>query len=405
MKNRIKNYVFTPGAAGVGTLQLTDYPNIDKAGILLIVNETTGVFLYNFSESTMLGTVSGNTITLMVASNGGGATSGDRLLIYYEDGIFASDLMVVGATGQTIATNNAVLAIAGSGALDCLGFRSAAVQVISTGTSGFYVFEGSNDGINWQTMPVANQVSINGTIIVSSIAATVSNIVYAFPITTRYLRLRIVTTITGGSIQTFTKLSTTSHVAMTTTVSQNNTTSLAVDTELVSFAITDAQSNPTTAVVGALGQKYNGTSWDRERNNMNTTTGDAGAKTATFTGALQVNFNARGAIITCLFGAVTGTTPTIAMQLQWSPDGGTTWLNFGPSVAPFTPVSGNTATFVVYPTQLSEDTTTTLATFALGATQSKAMNAPLPRSWRIVYTIGGTTPSITITGVYINYLL
>ena len=33
------------------------------------------------------------------------------------------------------------------------------------------------------------------------------------------------------------------------------------------------------------------------------------------------------------------------------------------------------------------------------------ISSVLPRTWRVVYTIGGTTPSFTITNAQINYLL
>ena len=45
----------------------------------------------------------------------------------------------------------------------------------------------------------------------------------------------------------------------------------------------------------------------------------------------------------------------------------------------------------------------TPANLTSGATQSVFINAPLPKTWRLVYTIGGTTPSFSITGTYVNY--
>lgn len=38
-------------------------------------------------------------------------------------------------------------------------------------------------------------------------------------------------------------------------------------------------------------------------------------------------------------------------------------------------------------------------------TQTLTINSVLPRSWRILYTIGGTTPSFTISSVQVNYVL
>jgi hypothetical protein len=148
---------------------------------------------------------------------------------------------------------------------------------------------------------------------------------------------------------------------------------------------------------------FNGATWDRIRNNVNTATGDTGAKVATFNGATQTNFDAVGAYITVLLGAVTGTTPTLTMQLQWSPDGGTTWLNLGPASATLT-ASSQTAVLGIYATNFSQTPGATPANLTTGANVSTFINAPLPRTWRIVYTIAGTTPSFTISSVQVNYI-
>lgn len=47
-KKQIKNYVFIPGAAGVGKVKVLD--KIDKESILLITNTTDNISLYNFSD-------------------------------------------------------------------------------------------------------------------------------------------------------------------------------------------------------------------------------------------------------------------------------------------------------------------------------------------------------------------
>lgn len=120
------------------------------------------------------------------------------------------DLYVVGQSAQTATINNILTATAGANATDATGYRSACVQVVSTGTAGAFIFEGSNDNVNFQAIPVWNQSVLTGTPIVAAITATASQIGYIFPVTFRYIRLRISTTITGGSVQAFTKLSQTS---------------------------------------------------------------------------------------------------------------------------------------------------------------------------------------------------
>ena len=47
-KKQIKNYVFIPGAAGVGKIKVLD--KIDQESILLITNTTDNTTLYNFGD-------------------------------------------------------------------------------------------------------------------------------------------------------------------------------------------------------------------------------------------------------------------------------------------------------------------------------------------------------------------
>jgi hypothetical protein len=53
-KKQIRNYVFTPGAAGVGTIQFPG--NIDQDQLLIITNTSKNVILYNFADTTYQGT-------------------------------------------------------------------------------------------------------------------------------------------------------------------------------------------------------------------------------------------------------------------------------------------------------------------------------------------------------------
>lgn len=119
-------------------------------------------------------------------------------------------------------------------------------------------------------------------------------------------------------------------------------------------------------------------------------TGDAGTKTASFAGKPQTNTFARGALITVVVGEVTGPSASLACQLQWSPDDGGMWLNLGSAMT--IGLGNQAATIAVYPTAL---------TAGLGAVQ---INAPLPRTWRLAYAIGGTKPSVSLTAVHVNYL-
>ena len=153
----------------------------------------------------------------------------------------------------------------------------------------------------------------------------------------------------------------------------------------------------TTKVIGTVNQ---GTSpWVvSQPSNTNTTTGDAPTivTATTVNGATQTNANARGAIITAILGTVSGTLPTLSLQLQWSPDGGTTWLAYGAATSAVSIATGNDVTIAVYPTALS---------LTLGATGDVLINAPLPRTWRVTYTTTGTGISVAVAAVYVNYLV
>lgn len=166
---------------------------------------------------------------------------------------------------------------------------------------------------------------------------------------------------------------------------------------------TDGITGGGTGAVG--GYVFNGGTWDRQRGNLNTVTGDTPTVTGSgANGAAQINYNARGAIITAVLGTVSGSSPTLTMQLQWSPDGGTTWLNYGPSTGAVAVTTGNTVAIIAYPTNLATAGAAPAA-FTLGATGSLTLNAPLPRTWRATYAGGGGSPSIAISSVQVNYMV
>lgn len=123
------------------------------------------------------------------------------------------DLFLVGASGLTATVNNILPNGATSAdGTDMSGYGSALVQVVSTATAGTYIFEGSNFlNTNYQTIPVWNQASSTGVPVTAAITATASQIGYWIPKKFRFIRLRIVTALTGGTVQavtTFTRTDT-----------------------------------------------------------------------------------------------------------------------------------------------------------------------------------------------------
>jgi hypothetical protein len=142
--------------------------------------------------------------------------------------IVEAAVLLTGAAAQTAVVNNILESASGPNGTDVSNQRAASVQVVSTGTAGTFIFEQSNDNVNWIALPVYNSALTTGVPIVAAITATASAIIYTIPIRSRFLRLRIATLITGGSIQAFTRLSTEPWTASVTTVAQPTAASLAV---------------------------------------------------------------------------------------------------------------------------------------------------------------------------------
>lgn len=114
-----------------------------------------------------------------------------------------------------------------------------------------------------------------------------------------------------------------------------------------------------------------------------------GAKTATFNTDSFTNDYGSGGVFTVIASAASGTTPTLSLKPQFSPDGGTTWVDIDATngISPNLTAAGSQSVWI-FPG-------------ATGAAASVA-NRFLPRLLRVVVTIGGTTPSFTITGIYFN---
>ena len=96
--------------------------------------------------------------------------------------------------------------------------------------------------------------------------------------------------------------------------------------------------------------------------------------------------------------AITGTSPTLDVALQVTPDGGTTWFDW----LRWAEVTGNTAVtrrMIVQPIQGRGEAATEAAITA-GTTNSVLIqNVPMPGALsqiRFRYTIGGTSPNYTL---------
>ena len=145
-------------------------------------------------------------------------------------------------------------------------------------------------------------------------------------------------------------------------------------------ALADNVANPTVGVLANAQLLFNGATWDRNRGNVNQVVEASAARTTSVAGATVTNYNSRALLIHFKISAITGTSPTIVPKLQWSPDNGTTWIDVpGAAFASLNAVGD-------YVMQVGLDVV---------AAANAAVNFPLPRTLRMYYTIGGTSPSIT----------
>lgn len=187
---------------------------------------TSGVFL-NFPlpvGSNLIGAVNTSQINgTAIATGAGDSSAGTQRVILANENV--QDLYVIGQSAQTATVNNILTATAGANGTDVLSYRAFTCQVISTGTGGTFIFEGTNVSptavsTSWNTLLVRNQALATGATQNGAITASVSNITYTGDCNFRYIRLRIVTTITGGSIQAFTTFTQTPYASTQTVVSQ-----------------------------------------------------------------------------------------------------------------------------------------------------------------------------------------
>lgn len=242
--------------------------------------------------------------------------------------------------------------------------------------------EVSPNNVNW--FPVAAQNAATGAILASGATGVIttngSAMYHVASQASAYVRVRA-TAWTSGTLSVVLRSLAVGGPMVVTSVSSGT---IIVDSELsASAALADGMANPTTAPVGAELLGFNGASWDRFRNNANVTVDTSSAKAATGNGATAVNFNAAGAKVFVHVTAVSGTTPTMVVKLQESHNG-TDWVDI-PGANTVSITANGVYVLTLYP--------------GVPAVANQSIPLPLPRTWRCVWTIGGTTPSFTFSTV------
>jgi hypothetical protein len=243
---------------------------------------------------------------------------------------------IVGQSAQTIIINNILTTTAGIVSSDLLGYNSATTTIISTGTGGTFVFEGSNDNVNFEAINIKRSLLTTGVLINIAITATVSNFTYEYAIKHRYIRCRIATTITGGSIQAFSRYSITPFAPEIVRVANGAAIDLNTNISGTLTGITNAVS-----INNAVS-----TSLIEVASTAVTTTTTTGPFTPTGGKSFQVQIPVT---------VITGTAPTMQINIEQSLDNGTTWkvlysfpaiTAIGTYYSPRLPISGTRLRYV-----------------------------------------------------------
>jgi hypothetical protein len=179
-------YTFTPGASGVGTVNLSGISAFDVKRLVAVVNQTRGVVIYaTGSTSTRYTAVSGSTLTLFADTTG--QNSADVLQVIYEEP--DSPLPAGAATSALQSAANASL-VSADAKLDGLTSNGELVQAIEAlrmamasltksigyalpNTQGFPIFEArqsvagnlvisAQQNGTWNTATVTNQSQVGG---------------------------------------------------------------------------------------------------------------------------------------------------------------------------------------------------------------------------------------------------
>lgn len=114
--------------------------------------------------------------------------------------VLSTDEMIDGPAAQTAIQNN-MLVVGGATATSCAPWASACVEIVSTATGGTWIIEQSLDNVNFGPIAIYEQGVTSGAVLNAAITATASTRRFAMAIPGRFLRVRIVTTLTGGSAQ------------------------------------------------------------------------------------------------------------------------------------------------------------------------------------------------------------
>lgn len=261
-------------------------------------------------------------------------------------------------------------------------YRSISFALSGTFSGANITYEMSNDGgTTWYGILVTSAIS--GTVFNAGVTGSISsgtNHHGALPPGVNRVRARL-TAITTGTVAVGIAVGSLPLIsALTVIPSGTQTVSAGLSS---SAALADGASNPTAGMVGAPGLTYNGSTWDRQRGNTVAGVLDSSsARTASGNGTVLVNHNSTAVTFWIVVTAVSGTSPTLQVRVQESYDGGTTYTD-------------------IDTTNLQTASITATGTYRLRlglgvtTTPNLSLGIPAPRHLRLVWALGGTSPSFT----------
>lgn len=277
----------------------------------------------------------------------------------------ASQPVVIASDQSAVNVNQPGVSATGS-----LAALNATVELVLNGNEGFAVdvrnvfvgtitFQGTIDGTNWFPVNVSPAGAAGNVALVSTTAAVGAWLGSA----AGCLRVRaIMTAFTSGSATVIIRAVSTPQWTYTAPVGATWAVSGAV-TATVGTSITGGTISPLT-VAGVSVEA-------------------SSAKTASGNSAAAItNASGSGAIFFINVSAVSGTTPTLAVRVQVQDPVSLSWVDVPGAVT-----ASITATSLVM---------LTVAPGLVEAINSK-VSFPLPRTYRLAWTIGGTTPSFTFS--------
>jgi hypothetical protein len=204
-------------------------------------------------------------------------------------------------SGNGAAVNDTPIAPTNLG--DC---RAVCVQV-TAGFTGNIIFEGSNDNVNWGVVSLNNVLGTPGQNagLVNNVINPATNTAYYGNCPYQYFRVRV-SAVTSGTVTCLALFSSQPIPPNFYNVLFNAQASLS-----------DAYNNPITSAIFALEGGFNGTTWDRWRNNNSLTPLVLQTATvATRTSGDQVNYNGNRLLAHLSIANYAGAA-SFTLSLQW----------------------------------------------------------------------------------------